>query len=75
MKPTNPRLQWTAILRSQGAYDVHVHNAIAGILSVTTPDHGIRPVAFHSCSLHDAEKNYDIHDKELLAIFESYKVW
>ena len=50
-------------------------HAIAGILLVTTPDHGIRPVAFHSRSLHDAEKNYDIHDKELLAIFESYKVW
>ena len=50
-------------------------HAIAGILLVTTPNHSICPVAFHSRSLHDAEKNYDIHDKELLAIFESYKVW
>ena len=49
------------------------NHAIAGILSVTTPDQGIHPVAFHSRSLHDAEKNYDTHDKELLAIFESYK--
>ena len=50
-------------------------HAIAAILSVTTPNRGICPVAFHSRSLHDAEKNYDTHDKELLAIFEAYKVW
>ena len=50
-------------------------HAIAGILSVTMPDQGICPVAFHSRSLHDAEKNYDTHNKELLAVFESYKVW
>src|ERR1700677_1813008 len=36
-------------------------HAIAGILSVTTPDQGIHPIAFHSRSLHDAEKNYDMH--------------
>ena len=30
---------------------------------------------YDSHSLHDTEKNYDIHDKELLAIFEAYKVW
>ena len=50
-------------------------HAIAAILSVTTPNQGIRPVAFHSQSLHDTEKNYDTHDKELLAIFKAYKVW
>ena len=51
------------------------NHAIAGILSVTTPNQGIRPITFHSHSLHDAEKNYDTHDKELLATFKSYKVW
>ena len=30
---------------------------------------------YDSHSLHDTEKNYDIHDKELLAIFKAYKVW
>ena len=50
-------------------------HAIATILSVTTPNSEIRLIAFHSRSLHDAEKNYDIHDKELLAIFEAYKIW
>src|SRR6266446_3178903 len=50
-------------------------HAIAGILSVTTKDNEIRPVAFFSCSLQGAEKNYDTHDKELLAIFEAFKNW
>src|SRR5260370_6547990 len=49
--------------------------AIAGIISVTTPDNEIRPVAFHSRSLHSAERNYDTHDKELLAIFVAFKRW
>ena len=49
--------------------------AIAGILSVTTLDLEIRPIAFHSQSLHDTEKNYDTHDKELLAVFDCYKAW
>src|SRR5258706_2752914 len=54
--------------------DVSDH-AIAGILSVTTKDNEIRPVAFFSHSLQGAEKNYDTHDKELLAIFEAFKNW
>src|SRR5258708_13505834 len=49
--------------------------AIAGILSVTTPDLEICPTAFHSRSIHDAEKNYNTHDKELLAVFNCYKAW
>src|SRR5258706_6110845 len=48
---------------------------IAGILSVTTKDNEIQLVAFFSCSLQGAEKNYDTHDKELLAIFDSFKIW
>src|SRR5258708_2140005 len=54
--------------------DVSDH-AIAGILSVTTKDNEIRLVAFFSRLLQGAEKNYDTHDKELLAIFEAYKNW
>ena len=50
-------------------------HAIAAILLVTTLNAEIQPVAFHSRSLHDTKKNYDIHDKELLAIFEAYKIW
>src|SRR5258707_13924131 len=54
--------------------DVSDH-AIAGILLVTTKDNEIRPVAFFSHSLQGAEKNYDTHDKELLAIFKAFKNW
>src|SRR5258708_29684735 len=50
-------------------------HVIAGILSVTTKDNEIRLVAFFSCSLQGAEKNYDTHDKELLAIFKVFKNW
>jgi len=49
--------------------------AIAGILSITTPDLEICPIAFHSRSLHNAERNYDTHNKELLVVFDCYKAW
>jgi len=49
--------------------------AIVAILSVTTSDSEIHPVAFSSQSLQGAEWNYDTHDKELLAIFQAYKNW
>src|SRR5258708_7359461 len=49
--------------------------AIAGILSVTTEDGEIRPVAFYSRTLQSAERNYDMHNKELLAIYEAFKSW
>src|SRR5258705_379658 len=50
-------------------------HTIAGILLVTTQDNEICPVAFFSRSLQGVEKNYDTHDKELLAIFEAFKNW
>src|SRR5258707_726174 len=50
-------------------------HTIAGILLVTTKDNEIQPVAFFSHSLQGVEKNYDTHDKELLAIFEAFKNW
>ena len=33
------------------------------------------PVAFHSRKFSPAECNYDIHDKEMLAIVEALKTW
>jgi len=35
----------------------------------------LHPVAFHSRKLISAERNYEIHDKELLAIMEAFKEW
>jgi hypothetical protein len=49
--------------------------AIASILSITSNNREIRPVAFHSCSLTPPELNYDVHDKKLLAIFDTFKHW
>jgi hypothetical protein len=49
--------------------------AVATILSITHPDNEIHPIAFHSHTLHSSELNYDIHDKELLAIFETFQIW
>jgi len=35
----------------------------------------LHTVAFHSRKLNDAERNYEIHDKELLAILEGFREW
>ena len=35
----------------------------------------LHPVAFHSRKLNDAERNYEIHDNELLTILEAFREW
>ena len=42
--------------------------AIGGVLSMKCEDERWRPVAYISKSLNEAERNYEIHDKEILAI-------
>jgi len=49
--------------------------ALAAILSIMTEDSEIHPVAFHSRTFSAPELNYNVHDKELLAIFEAFKIW
>jgi len=49
--------------------------ALAAILSIMTKDNEIHPIAFHSRTFSAPELNYDIHNKELLAIFEAFKIW
>ena len=49
--------------------------ALAAILSIVNEDNEVHPVAFHSRTFTMAELNYDTHDKELLAIFEAFKIW
>ena len=48
---------------------------LAAILSIWTDNGEIHPIAFHSCTFTPLELNYDVHDKELLAIFEAFKRW
>jgi hypothetical protein len=49
--------------------------ALAAILSIVADDGDIHPIAFHSRTFSSAESNYDTHDKELLAIFEAFRIW
>ena len=42
--------------------------ATGGVLSMKCEDEKWRPVAYISKSLNEAERNYEIHDKEMLAI-------
>jgi len=48
---------------------------LATILSIVNKDNEVHPVVFHSRTFTVAELNYNIHDKELLAIFEVFKIW
>jgi transposase InsO family protein len=49
--------------------------AIAAILSQLGTDGILHPVAFHSRSMSPPELNYEIYDKELLAIIEAFRHW
>jgi len=49
--------------------------AIAGILSQMDSNEQLHPVAYYSRKLTTAEVNYEIHDKELLAIIASFHQW
>ena len=49
--------------------------ALTAILSITIPSGELHPVAFHSHTFHTLEHNYNVHDKELLAIYEAFKLW
>ena len=49
--------------------------ALAAILSVYNMEGALHPIAFHSHTFTGPELNYDVHDKELSAIFEVFKWW
>ena len=49
--------------------------ALTAILSIVNEDNEVHPVAFHSCTFTVAELNYNTYNKELLAIFEAFKIW
>jgi hypothetical protein len=48
---------------------------LGGILSQITQDKKLYLNAFHSRKFSPAEINYEIHDKELLTIVDSFKAW
>jgi hypothetical protein len=49
--------------------------ALGSILSQTTEDKKLHLNAFHSRKFSPAEINYEIHNKELLAIVDCFKAW
>jgi hypothetical protein len=49
--------------------------AIAGILSQYDKEGVLRPVAFYGRTMIATELNYNIYDKELLAIVECFQLW
>ena len=49
--------------------------ATGGVLLMKGSNELWRPVAFISKSLSDTERNYEIHDKEMLAVVKCLEVW
>ena len=49
--------------------------AIGAVLSQRDEEHRLHPVAFHSRKFQPAEINYEVHDKELLAVVDAFKHW
>ena len=49
--------------------------AMERVLSMKCEDERWRPVAYISKSLNEAERNYEIHDKEMLAIIQCLEAW
>jgi hypothetical protein len=49
--------------------------AIGAILSQQQEDGTWRPIAFISRSLNDAERNYQVYDKEMLAMMHAFYEW
>jgi len=45
------------------------------ILFIVNENNKAHPVAFHSYTFTIVELNYNIHDKELLVIFKTFKIW
>ena len=49
--------------------------ALTAILSIVNKDNKVHLVAFHSHTFTVVELNYNTHNKELLTIFEVFKIW
>jgi len=49
--------------------------ATGGVLSMKCSDKKWRPVAFISKSLSDTERNYEIHNKEMLVVIRCLEAW
>jgi hypothetical protein len=48
---------------------------LGAVISQKSSDNKLYPIAYHSHKCSPAEINYEIHDKELLAVADSFKIW
>ena len=67
-----------AIPADKGQFRIEVDAsdfAMGGILSQQQKDETWRPIAFISKSLNSAERNYEIYDKEMLAVMYAFYEW
>ena len=55
--------------------ETNASDCVLAAILFTWSNGEIRPIAFYSRAFSAAEINYDVHDKELLAIVESFKKW
>ena len=49
--------------------------AIGGVLSIECKDGKWQPVVFLSKSLNETERNYEVHDKKMLAVIRGLENW
>ena len=49
--------------------------AMGGVLSMKYEDERWRPVAYIFKSLNEVKRNYEIHDKKMLAIIQCLEAW
>jgi hypothetical protein len=49
--------------------------ALGAVISQKSRHDKLHPIAYHSCKFSPADINYKIHDKELLAVVDSFKIW
>ena len=49
--------------------------ASGGVLMQKDPNGDLHPCAYHSATFTPAERNYDIYDRELLAVIQALKEW
>ena len=48
---------------------------LTAILFIVNEENEVHPVAFYSCTFTIVKLNYNVYDKELLAIFKAFKIW
>ena len=50
-------------------------SALTAILSTVNEENKVHPVVFHFHTFTVVKLNYNTYNKELLAIFETFKIW